>query len=84
MTMEAGNIMNPASIGERFCISCANIGTAYIAPKFPILVRNVISIPQKYTLFLKSRKSNNLFVRFNCVYINDKAVRNETINRINI
>ena len=82
--MEAGNIINPASIGERFCIICANIGTAYIAPKFPILVQNVIRIPQKYTLFLKSRKSNNLFFRFIWVYINDKAVRNEIINRDNI
>ena len=47
VNIEAGNIMNPASIGDRFCITCANMGTAYIAPKFPILVQNVIIIPQK-------------------------------------
>ncbi len=47
MNTEAGNIIKPASIGDNFCIICANIGTAYIAPKFPILVQNVTKIPQK-------------------------------------
>ena len=30
---------------------------------------------------MKSRKSNNLFFRFSCVYIKDKAVRNEIVDR---
>ena len=42
--IDAGNIINPASIGENVWINWAKIGMAYIAPKFAVPTQKVIMV----------------------------------------